>query len=205
MLLCTPTSSWKWFDVSVFPYQSKTMDGVLLLTRAKCAFPSIQNIEEEGLRLLSKFPAVISSPFEVRTPKLYHFNPQASTQVQEYLPNATNLKAYAIANFQGLTTASTKPQCLQLGQSLGRWLREFHSWSDQPDNQSLHKLFATNTAMRNIKKAINYDQLLGRLSVFPAILQEHKETLQQIVAMATAELGDESKLSVIHGDFWTGK
>lgn len=59
--------------------------------------------------------------------------------------------------------------------------------------------------MRNIKKAINYDQLLGRLGMFPAILQEHEETLQQIVAMATAELGDESKLSVIHGDFWTGK
>lgn len=59
--------------------------------------------------------------------------------------------------------------------------------------------------MRNIKKVINYDQLLGRLNMFPAILQEHKDTLQQIVALATAELGDESKLSVIHGDFWTGK
>lgn len=181
------------------------MDGILLLTRAKCASPSIQNIEEEGLRLLSKFPAVISSPYEVRTPKLYHFNPQTSTQVQEYLPNATNLKAYALSHLQRPTTPSTKTQCWQLGQSLGQWLRGFHTWSDQPDNQSLHRLFAKNTAMRNIKKAINYDQLLGRLSMFPAILEEHKETLQQIVAMATAELEDESKLSVIHGDFWTGK
>ena len=164
-----------------------------------------QNIEEEGLRLLSKFPPVISSPYEVGTPKLYHFNPQTSTQIQEYLPNATNLKNYALENFQGPTSAASEPQCLQLGQGLGRWLREFHNWSDQPDNQSLRDLFAKNTAMRNIKKAINYDQLLGRLGMFPAILQEHKETLQQIVAMATAELADESKLSVIHGDFWTGK
>ncbi|KAH8130415.1 hypothetical protein FP744_10000183 [Trichoderma asperellum] len=162
------------------------------------------NIEEEGLRLLAKFPPVISSPYEVRTPKLYHFNPQTSTQVQEYLPNAINLKDYALKNFQGPTAAATEPQCLQLGQSLGRWLREFHIWSDQPNNQSLRNLFVKNTAMRNIKKAINYDQLLGRLGMFPAILQEHEETLQQIVAMATAELGDESKLSVIHGDFWTG-
>lgn len=121
------------------------------------------------------------------------------------MPNAINLKDYALKNFQGPTAAATEPQCLQLGQSLGRWLREFHIWSDQPNNQSLRNLFVKNTAMRNIKKAINYDQLLGRLGMFPAILQEHEETLQQIVAMATAELGDESKLSVIHGDFWTGK
>ncbi|KAL7917507.1 kinase-like domain-containing protein [Trichoderma austrokoningii] len=162
------------------------------------------SIEEEGLRLLSNFPAIISSPYEVGIPKLYHFNSQTSTQIQEYLPSATNLKHYALTYFQGSSTATTKSQCLQLGQSLGTWLRRFHSWSDQPDNQSLHNLFAKNTAMRNIKKAINYDQLLGRLSMFPTILQEHKETLQQIVAMTTAELGDESKLSVIHGDFWTG-
>ncbi|KAM0263209.1 hypothetical protein ACHAQJ_001364 [Trichoderma viride] len=162
------------------------------------------NIEEEGLRVLSNFPPVISPPYEIRTPKLYHFNPQTSTQIQEYLPNAINLKAYALKHFQGPASATAKPHCLHLGQSLGRWLREFHSWSDQPDRQSLRELFAKNIDMRNIKKAINYDQLLGRLNVFPTVLQEHKDVLQQIVAMATAELGDESQLSVIHGDFWTG-
>lgn len=177
----------------------------MLLTRVKFIFLLIQNIEEESLRLLSSFPAIISSPYEVGTPKLYHFNSQTSTQIQEYLPNAINLKHYALTNFQGSSTADTKSQSLQLGKSLGRWLRGFHSWSDLPDNQSLRKLLAKNTAMRDIKKAINYDQLLGRLNMFPTILQEHQETLQQIVAMATAELGDESKLSVIHGDFWTGK
>ncbi|KAL7782348.1 kinase-like domain-containing protein [Trichoderma afarasin] len=162
------------------------------------------NIEEEGLRFLSQFPPLISSTYEIGTPKLYHFNPESSTQIQEYVSNAVNLKDYALRHYQSATPEAVKPQCLQLGQGLGRWLREFHSWSDQPEQQGLRNLFTQNTDMRNIKKLINYDQLLGRVNMFPTILQEYKDVLQEIVKMATAELADESQLSAIHGDFWTG-
>lgn len=88
---------------------------------------------------------------------------------------------------------------------MGRWLREFHAWSDRPEQQNLRELFAKNTDMRNIKKYINYDQLLARASMFPSLLDDCKDVLQQIVSMATVELEDESKLAAIHGDFWTGK
>ncbi|KAL7928138.1 kinase-like domain-containing protein [Trichoderma chlorosporum] len=162
------------------------------------------NIEEEGLRLLSQFPCVISSAFEVGTPKLYHFNPASNTQIQEYVSNAVNLKDYALRHFQYPTSESARPQCFQLGQGLGRWLRGFHNWSDQPERQNLSNLFAKNTDMRNIKKFINYDRLIARMTAFPDLLQEYESVLQEIVSMATAELADESQLKVIHGDFWTG-
>lgn len=148
---------------------------------------------------------MISSTYEIGTPKLYHFNPESSTQIQEYVSNAVNLKDYALRHYQSATSEAVKPQCLQLGQGLGRWLREFHSWSDQPEQQGLRDLFTQNTDMQNIKKLINYDQLLGRVNMFPTLLQEYKDVLQEIVKMATAELADESQLSAIHGDFWTGK
>lgn len=59
--------------------------------------------------------------------------------------------------------------------------------------------------MQNIKKAYNYDQLLYKAKKLPEIFSECQGSLQEIVDMATAELKDESKLRVIHGDFWTGK
>ncbi|KAL6856818.1 kinase-like domain-containing protein [Trichoderma novae-zelandiae] len=137
-------------------------------------------IEEEGLRLLSHLPPVVSSRFEIRTPKLHHFSPESSTQIQEYLHNAVNLKDYALRHFQAPTL------------------------NDQPERQNLHELFAKNTEMRNIKKYINYDQLLARVNMFPSLLEECKDVLQQIVSMATAELADKGKLAAVHGDFWTG-
>ncbi|EHK20791.1 uncharacterized protein TRIVIDRAFT_83490 [Trichoderma virens Gv29-8] len=162
------------------------------------------SIEEEGLRFLSQFPHVISSTYEIGTPKLYHFNPESSTQIQEYVSNAVNLKDYALSHYQPPTSEAVKPQCLKLGQGLGQWLRGFHNWSDEPERHNMRDLFAKNTDMRDIKKLINYDQLLGRVNMFPNLLQECKDVLQEIVKMATAELADESKLRVIHGDFWTG-
>lgn len=59
--------------------------------------------------------------------------------------------------------------------------------------------------MQVIKKEYNYDQLLYKVKKLPEILSGCQDTLQEIVYMATAELKDESKLRVIHGDFWTGK
>ncbi|KAL7940790.1 kinase-like domain-containing protein [Trichoderma barbatum] len=161
------------------------------------------NIEEESLRLLSDFPRVTSSIFEIGTPKLYHFNSESSTQIQEYVSNAVNLKDYVLRHYQFPTPEAAKPYCIQLGRGLGKWLQGFHKWSDQPERQSLREVFSKNTDMRNIKKLINYDQLLGRVNMFP-ILQDCKDILKEVAQMATAELADESQLRVIHGDFWTG-
>lgn len=148
---------------------------------------------------------MVSFSYDIGTPKLYHFNHETSTQVQEYLSDAVNLKHYALKHLQAPTSQAAELRCRHLGQCLGSWLREFHNWSDQPERKNLRELLAGNEEMRNIKKMINYDELLRRVSVFPTLLQDHKGTLQQIVNMATSELEDNKKLSVIHGDFWTGK
>lgn len=165
----------------------------------------VKSVEEETLRLLSQLSPTTTAAYEVRTPKLFHFNPETSTQIQEYLQNAVSLKNYALQHYQSPTSDTAKPQCVQLGRSLGQWLRAFHHWSEQPANQGLHKLFGTNKEMQNIKKMMNYDNLPRAMSKFQPELGELSALFKQIADMAAAELQDEDALRVIHGDFWTGK
>lgn len=168
------------------------------LTSLRC------EIEFEAMKLLSSLPHTTSPACEVGTPVTYYFDARTSTQVQEYLRNATSLKDYALKHYKSPTPSALKPQCLQLGDCLGQWLRAFHDWSDGEGKAKLHELFARNAEMQGIKKFINYDQLRSRVQVFPSLLEEHRDVLQKIVDMATAELRDEGSLKVIHGDFWTG-
>ncbi|KAI0471561.1 kinase-like domain-containing protein [Xylariaceae sp. FL0804] len=92
-------------------------------------------IEEEYLKALSSklpFTGEASSnglKFIVRTPKLYHFDEQGTTQTLEYLPNSKDLKTYALKTFSAGTPDMERPKCLQLGNALGAWLRKLHTWS----------------------------------------------------------------------------
>ncbi|ODA83506.1 hypothetical protein RJ55_02020 [Drechmeria coniospora] len=168
------------------------------LTKSRC------EIEEETLRLLARLPHASTAACEVGTPALLHFNPETSTQIQEYLPDALNLKQYALRHYQAPTSDGFKPQCLQLGRCLGTWLRDFHEWSEQAANHHLRELFSRNGEMQNVKKMINYDRLLHMVAKYPSVLGGCADVLMQVSDMASAELQDPARLHVIHGDFWTG-
>jgi hypothetical protein len=164
-------------------------------------------VEEESLRFLAQLPPSTSPAYYVATPKLYHFNAKTSTQIQEYLPDAVSLKDYAFKHFQGLSDddSVTPPRCVQLGHCLGEWLRRLHSWSDDPANSGLRDILARNKEMQSIKRWVNYDQMLSKADKHPSVLGECREVLQAVADMSKVELEDESKLRVIHGDFWSGK
>lgn len=179
----------------------------LVLISGPCCLPS-QSIEEAALRLVADLPPETSSNFEIRTPKLLHFNATTHTQVQEYLLNAASLKNYALDQFGGSPTTtrqSVQLQCVELGECLGRWLRRFHEWSDYSDRSDFRTLVAKNTEMQSLKTGLNYDQLLWKVKKLPNVLASYQDVLQQVVDMASVELADEGKLRIIHGDFWTGK
>ncbi|KAI0194991.1 kinase-like domain-containing protein [Astrocystis sublimbata] len=165
-------------------------------------------IEAECLKALSRFTiqgkvGPRENPnFTVGTPKLYHFDEQNSTQIQEVLRNGKDLKTYFLSANSTETTNIARPQCHQLGRALGRWLRDFHTWS--ATQIKLREVVAGNTDLQQLKHFINYSWLLDRVEQFPKILSEAKEVFEKVKDMAASELGDESALQVIHGDFWTG-
>ncbi|KAI8634995.1 kinase-like domain-containing protein [Xylariaceae sp. FL1651] len=165
-------------------------------------------IEEECLRALSAFPIEGKAElprkvsFTVRTPKFYHFDEQNSTQVQEILLNSKDLKTYALKTFSENTPDTVRPECLQLGRALGVWLRNFHNWSTS--QLELREMVVRNTEMQQLKHTINFSWLLDRVGQFPSVLNEAKEIFEKVKDMAAQELKDESRLQVIHGDFWTG-
>lgn len=141
--------------------------------------------------------------FAVHTPKLYHFNPKTSTQIQEYLPQALSLKDYALKNFAS-PDPSRKPLCVELGRSLGAWLHQFHDWAKLPEQSGFREIAKLNDAMRGIKHTSNYSTALATVDNYPSALADAKETLQKSMEAAEEEL-NRSDLQVTHGDFWTGK
>lgn len=64
---------------------------------------------------------------------------------------------------------------------------------------------AGNVELQQLKHFINFSWLLDRVGQFPSILEEAKDVFEKVKEMAANELKDQSKLQVIHGDFWTGK
>lgn len=166
-------------------------------------------VEEECLKALASF-AIAEQPsatnqfcYEVRTPKCFLFDQENNTQIQEYLHNGMDLKTYALKNYPSPTPEALKPQCHELGQALGRWLREFHDWTAQ--QPKLAEEVAKNKEMQALKNTINFDWLVRRIPQYPSILPEAKEIFEEVKKMATRELQDETKHQVIHGDFWSGK
>ena len=125
--------------------------------------------------------------------------------MQEYLPNAISVKEYILQHCSAPTDSSLQAQYVQLGEALGRWLRAFHQWAELPEQQAVRKTFGENKTMQGLKHMINYQRLVQKADERPDVLQDIRETLQEICDATAAELADESKLHVIHGDFWTGK
>lgn len=145
----------------------------------------------------------ISDACSVRTPKVYLYNSTSSTQVQEYLHKALDLKTYVLKHFSASTPIAAEPRIMEIGRGLGTWLRRFHDWAET--EQPLRDLARANREMQSIKLTYNYGLLLQRVDKFPSILMDAKPVFEEVFAMAKAELDAEAKLQIIHGDFWTGK
>ena len=62
-----------------------------------------------------------------------------------------------------------------------------------------------NHQLQQIKHSTYYEWALSMVDKYPEILAEAKSVFQEIKEMADEELKDDSKLQVVHGDFWTGK
>ncbi|KAK4123989.1 hypothetical protein N657DRAFT_645604 [Parathielavia appendiculata] len=157
--------------------------------------------EVECLRALGGLPATVGT-YTVRAPKLYHFNPETNTQVQEYLPEALSLKDYALKHFSP-RDPSRKPLCFELGRNLGAWLRGFHRWASLPEQSAFREKMKANAPMQKIKHRANYATLVDTVANFPSILGDAKGIFQKIQEETAAEL-DRSDLQITHGDFWTG-
>jgi hypothetical protein len=161
-----------------------------------------QRAEVVCLKALNEFPPTTGT-YSVRAPRLHYFNPESNTQVQEFLPDALSLKDYALKHFSS-PDPSRKPLCLELGRSLGVWLRGFHSWAALPEQSKFQEEMKSNEPMQKLKHMVNYTMLVDTVANFPSILADAKETFEKIKEATGDELRN-SNLQVTHGDFWTGK
>lgn len=169
----------------------------------------MQRIEGDFLKSLSNNPFVGKSDptdsysFTVRTAKLYHWDEETTSQIQEYMPNGVDLKNYIIQQYPAPTPDSLKSQCLQLGKALGRWLKDFSEWSAQ--QPSLKLTAAENKFAQQIKQMLTFSWLPDRVKQYPSVLEESQDILEKVERMAAAEQQDESKLQIQHGDIAPGK
>ncbi|KAK4226069.1 kinase-like domain-containing protein [Podospora fimiseda] len=159
-------------------------------------------VEEECLKDLGGMPTPPWAPCVVRTPKIYHFNHETNTKVIEYLDSALSLKDYALKHFV-TPDPSRKPFCLDVGKSLGIWLRTFHDWGNKPEQSRLQNVLKQDNCLQTLRHRVYYSALVGDVKRFPDILSDAKEVFEQVEKTAAEELKRED-LVVIHGDFWTG-
>ncbi|KAK4448769.1 kinase-like domain-containing protein [Podospora aff. communis PSN243] len=166
------------------------------LPTSRCA------IESKSLASLGGLSPAGDGWFSVRTPKLYHFNPERNTQIQEYLPNGVDLKSYALKHFEPHTSLTKKVQCVELGRALGRWLRHFHEWAGR--SSEFRRNAAENTALQRLKHSTYYDYLVQMVDKFPDVLSKERGVFESVKVMSEREIEDDSVLQPVHADFWTG-
>jgi hypothetical protein len=102
----------------------------------------------------------------------------------------------------------SKTSALALGNSLGSWLRSFHSWASKPEQAEIRSILSGNQTLKDLKFYINYTWLLDTIEKFPAILEDSRDVFEKVRDSAAEELKRtdyDDEYNVIHGDFWTGK
>ena len=105
-----------------------------------------------------------------RTPRLYLSIRDAETtiQVHEDFSDATDLRAVLLSSPGPVHHLSPPfPSPLDLGRSIGSWLRAFHTWADAPAQASLRREIGRNEPMRKLKHRVNYGSFIGVLERFP--------------------------------------
>jgi len=133
----------------------------------------------------------------VRTPKCLYFDEAAGMQIHEYMPNGVDLKTYTLEKLAYPRIPSLEPQCKQLGEAVGRWVRNFHDQASQ--RPMLIQEVTKNKEAQQVQQLINYQFAVDRLQQFPSILTEALPILEAVQKMAAMELTEEP-LQVIHGD-----
>jgi hypothetical protein len=141
--------------------------------------------------------------FSIRTPQLLYFDEPTTTQVHEYIPSSTPLKAYALDRLASPTDPARETQCRLFGKAVGKWMNEFARWA--AEHPQAREVARGNVTAQPIKQMVSYGWLGERVEQFPEVLREAKETLESVERMAAEELRDEDRLQVVHGDFSTGK
>ncbi|KAL4942030.1 hypothetical protein BDV06DRAFT_193141 [Aspergillus oleicola] len=146
----------------------------------------------------------------VKTPKLYHFIPQSYTQIMEDLPDSIDLKTFMRS--PGVSESISRDWATSIGQTLGTWLKSFHVWINDPRQGDAAAKFGEWKVMRDLKFAVNYEGLLGRIEEFLEILEGSRGVFEEVRDMAKRELEQGLAfagnggigIGAIHGDFWSG-
>lgn len=161
------------------------------------------------LDALSKVRPVQVDTISVRTPRLYHFDQNTSTQIMEDLTDTIDLKT--VLELPEVSEVLPSSRSMAIGHALGAWLRWFHSWASEPGQSGLREALNSNAAMREVRYEISYGSFTNVVQKFPDIWEVNKQTLEEVKDMATNEYERKPQRSaekgwgVIHGDFWSGK
>ncbi|KAK6605562.1 hypothetical protein H4I95_05368 [Botrytis cinerea] len=117
-------------------------------------------------------------------------------------PTCTNLKSYVLKYH----TAITPSIASIIGHSLGNWLEKFHKWANSPAQNEVREVMEGNHAMKTLKLAINYTNLVTRIDSFPKILGGSRDVFESVEKEMLAWIngGGEGTRELIHGDFWCG-
>lgn len=168
-----------------------------------------KGIEAECFRYLSYNPfagkadPTASIDVVVRTPRYYHYDEQATNQFLEYLPGGISLKDYILKYYKNPSAEFVEIEARQVGKALGSWLRSFARWS--ATQSELRATAAENVEAQSFRHMLEFGWLAERVAQYSAILGDAKDIFAEVEKVAAAEIQDEDKLQVVHGDFWTGK
>ena len=82
-------------------------------------------------------------------------------------------------------------------------MKDFTEWSSQQTDH--RKLIAQNEFAQTVRDMVNDQWLHKRIEEFPSVLGDFRAVLEDVEKTAAAEMKENDKLRIIHGDFWTGK
>ncbi|ODM18841.1 hypothetical protein SI65_05458 [Aspergillus cristatus] len=117
------------------------------------------------------------------------------------LPDAINLKKYALKNVMSPTAETMRPTFHRLGKALAQYITAFHR-SDPPKmkESKFHAALNDTQNMQDLKHMINYDWFIKRVEQFPHILEDARDIFVQVKAMADKEIACNS--SLVSADTW---
>ena len=134
----------------------------------------------------------------VTTPILHQFLSDSSTQIIQDFPDSIDLKTYLLAHNISESHAEV------LGAALGSWTRSFHAWGASTESAKLRDTIRQNSNAVNLKFNVNAGRLVQTVDMFPDILGDSRDMLTEIASKLKSRR-NHPDLSLIHGDFWTGK
>ncbi|KAJ5782225.1 hypothetical protein N7457_003999, partial [Penicillium paradoxum] len=162
------------------------------------------HFEEAVLQALDSASPYSQDHITVKPPRLFHFDRETHTQVLEDLPNSLNLKNYLLSE---VSHGTSRASAQSLGRAIGGWLRSFHEWTIQPEQEELTSVLNKSDVMKDLKFYINYVMLVDTIKDFPVLLEDSRGVFEEVRDLAAAELKRQDyddSYGIIHGDFWTG-